>query len=103
VDVIEPKVREELEAMRAQYEARPYAELANLGWIDLAPLTIQEEVYRPSIWSEDYNGKLLIVVQLQRNLWLGWKRTACIGSILSQDGEIEHVDEFFLMNEIGHP
>lgn len=100
---MEPKVREVLEALRAQYEMRSYAELADLGWIDLAPLTIQEKVYRPAIWSEFYKGKLLVVVQLQRNLWFGWKRMACIGSILAQDGEIEHVDEIFLMNEIGHP
>ncbi len=100
---MQPKVREVLETLRAQYEVRSYAELANLGWIDLASLTIQEKVYRPSIWSEAYRGKLLIVVQLQRNLWFGWKSTSCIGSILAQDGEIEHVDEIFLMNEIGHP
>lgn len=100
---MKPLVRQKLEILRSEYEGKPYSELASMEWCELAPLEIDGHTYQPSAFTESYQDKLLLVVQLQRKRFIGWKQTECIGSIITENGVLERVNEEFLWNEIGHP
>lgn len=100
---MKPLIRQKLEYLRSYYEEKPYSELGSMEWCELAPIEIEGRTYHPSIFTEPYQGKLLLVVQLERKLFLGWKQTDCIGSVIAENGVLERVNEEFLWNEIGHP
>jgi hypothetical protein len=97
-------VRNKLEELRREYEDRPQEELHALGWKELGVSKIGGKKYALAVWSETYEDKLLLVAQAQRSLFLPFvKQTDCIGSLVSPDGTIEHVNEEFMWQEIGHP
>ena len=98
-------VREKLEDMRLQYEGKPYEEIKSIGWIEKKPITIKGKKYHPAIWSEAFpDEELLLVVQLTRRYFLNMiGSTDCIGFTLNKEGQLNHVDEYWLMHEVGHP
>jgi len=100
---VKPSIRQKLETLRSEYEQKSYVELASMGWRNLDPIQIDGRTYQPSVFTESYQEKLLLVAQLQRKLFLGWKQTNCIGTVIAENGTFERVDEEFLWNEIGHP
>jgi hypothetical protein len=100
---MKPEVRMQLELMRERLEKLSRGEISKMGWRDLEPITIDGNEYEPSVWSDTYKGKLLLVVQVYRRLSFFLATTDCIGSLIGDDGEVTHVDEKFLMNEMGYP
>ncbi len=103
--MMKPEIREQLEKARRQYEGKSYEELKSLGWVEQDPITIQKTKYHPAVWSQVFaDEELLLVVQLTR--WHLLKlsgSTDCIGFTLRKNGEFKHVDEYWLMHEVGHP
>ncbi|UTA48153.1 hypothetical protein L1F30_01100 [Simiduia sp. 21SJ11W-1] len=99
------EVREKLEEMRLQFEGKSFDDLKAMGWIDKSPIAINKKKYHPAIWSQSFgDDELLLVVQLTR--WYFLKMigsTDCIGFTLTKEGELNHVDEYWLMHEVGHP
>lgn len=96
-------VRTKLEDMRAEYDKKPYSELLKAEWCDLPPIEVAGRMYEPAVFTESYQGNLLLVVQLQRRIFLGWKQTDCLGSVIAESGVLKQVNEEFIWNEIGHP
>ena len=98
-------IREKLEQMRESYESKTYEELLRLGWVKQEPIMICGKKNWPAVWSELMtDGAILLVVQLTRwHLLRIWGSTDCIGFLYSKNGQIEYVDENYLMNEVGHP
>lgn len=86
---MKPLVRQKLELLRSEYEGRPYSELASIEWCELATLEIKGRTYRPSVFTESYQGKLLLVVQPQRKLFFGWTQTDCVGSVIADEWHFE--------------
>ena len=97
------EIRGKLEEMRRRYESLSPDEILKIEWQHLDSIEIDSKTYKTAVWSEQYNGKRMHVVQLTKSIFLGVKQTDCIGSLISPDGTIEHIDEEFLMCEIGHP
>ena len=100
---MKPEIRVQLELMRERFEKRSRDDITKMRWLDLEPIMIDGDEYKPSVWSETFKGKLLLVVQVHRNLSFFRAQTDCIGSLLGACGEVTHVDEHFLMNELGIP
>ncbi len=96
-------VRAKLEDMRAEYEEKPYSELLKIEWHDLPSVKVAGSMYKPAVFTESYQGNLLLVVQLQKTLFLVWKQTDCLGSVIAESGVLKQVNEEFIWNEIGHP
>ncbi|WP_347332977.1 hypothetical protein [Marinimicrobium locisalis] len=98
-------VSEILEGMRDSYRGKTFSEISSLGWIDQVPVKIGWKKYYPSIWSERYGGdSAILVVQLTKwHIPKFFGTTDCIGFIKSKNGDIEDVDAYWLMHEIGHP
>ena len=99
------EIRERLEKIRSKYEEFSYQDLEEIDWLDLEPIEIGSKKYFPSVWSEKQEDeRMLLVVQLKRWIFLRFiGETDCIGFLSSKNGDIELVDENYLMNEIGHP
>ncbi|MCK0538883.1 hypothetical protein [Alcanivorax quisquiliarum] len=100
---MKPLVRQHLELLRSEYERRPYAELVAMKGQELAMMELDSRAYQPSVFTECYQGKLLLIVELRRKRLLGFGSADCLGSIIAKTGVIEQVDEEFLWREIGHP
>lgn len=104
-EMMKSEVREQLENMRHQYEGKSYEDLKSLKWIEKDPILIKKKKYHPAIWSEVFpDEELLFVVQLTRWYFLKiFGSTDCIGFTLNKEGKLNHVDEYWLMHEVGHP
>lgn len=98
-----PLLRQHLELLRSEYERRPYAELVAMKGQELAMIELDGRAYQSSVFTERYQGKLLLIVELRRKRLLGFGSADCLGSIIAESGVVEQVDKEFLWSEIGHP
>lgn len=97
------EVRKILVNLRGEYESLPLSEIISITWKDIGSFQIDNKNYEGAVWSDYFESKVLLVVQLERKMFLSFKQTYCLGSLISEGGEIEHVSEEFLWNKVGHP
>ena len=53
--------------MRSQYERLGREEIMSLGWLDLGEVVVGQASYNGSVWSEEWDGQLLLAVQLSKS------------------------------------